>query len=63
MGGMSRASSKGVTEMTYIVETSNYDAARPFCVRCTTQGVINAVKGRYTTKAAANARRRSLERS
>ena len=48
--------------MTYTVETSNYDAARPFRVRCTTPGVINSVKGYYATKTAANARRRSLEK-
>ena len=51
------------TELTYIVETSAYDAARPFCVRCTTPGVLGSVKGYYATKAAANSRRRALERA
>ena len=52
-----------MTALNYIVEASKFDAARPFRVRCTTPGVLGPVKGYYATKAAANARLRSLERA
>lgn len=43
----------------YRIEITKYDTSRPFTVICNEQ-VLGPVKGRYTTKAQAQARVRSL---
>lgn len=48
--------------MTYAIEISKFDAARPFAVVTVETNYLNRCKGRYATKAQAVARKRDLER-
>lgn len=47
--------------MTYTIEISKMDAARPFAVVIAETNYLNRCKGRYATKAQAQARKRQLE--
>ena len=48
--------------MTYAIETSKFDAARPFAVVIVETNYLNRCKGRYATRAQAAARKRELEK-